>query len=70
MIKIGGNFLFCLSGRAMLPIKDHVSPICIEEDLRVCFHWGVSRAKYIDTLSWFNVLFTYRDHGSGPILWP
>jgi len=27
---------------------------------------GVSRAQHIDTLSWFNVVFAYRDHGSGP----
>jgi len=26
----------------------------------------VSRAQYIDTLSWFNVVFAYRDHGSEP----
>jgi len=51
MIKIGGNFLFCLSSRAMLNFKDQVSPTCIEEDLRLCFHWGVSRTQYIDTLS-------------------
>jgi len=25
-------------------------------------------AQYIDTLSWFDVVFAYRDHGSGPIL--
>jgi len=57
MIKIGGNFLFCLSSRTMLHFKDKVSPICIEKDLRLCFHWRVSRAQYIDTLSWSNVVF-------------
>ena len=53
IIKIGGNFLFCLSSRAILHVKDHVSPTYIEGDLRLCFHWGVSRTQYIDTLSWF-----------------
>ena len=66
MIKIGENFLFCLSSRAMLHFKDQVSPTCLEGDLRHCFHWGVSRAQYIDILSWFNVVFAYCDHGSGP----
>jgi len=55
-----------LSGCAMLHFKGQVSPPCVEVDLRLCFHWGVSRAQYIDTLSWFNVVFAYRDHGSGP----
>ena len=66
MIKIGSNFLLCLSSRSMLPFKDQVSPPCTEVDLRLCFQWGVSRAQYIDTLSWFNAVFAYRDHGSGP----
>jgi len=66
MIKIGGNFLFCLSSCAMLHFKDQVSPTCEEGDLRLFFHWGVSREQYIDTLSWFNVVFAFRDHGSGP----
>jgi len=65
MIKIGGNFLFCLSSPAMLHFKDQVSPTCTEEDLRFCFHSGVSRVQYIETLSWFIVVFAYRDHGSG-----
>ena len=65
MIKIGGNFPFCLSSRAMLHFKDQVSPTCMEEDPRPCLHWGASRAQYIDNLSWFNVVFAYRDHGSG-----
>ena len=51
MIKFEGKFLFCLSSRGMLHFKDQVSPTCIEGDLRLCFHWGVSRAHYIDTLS-------------------
>jgi len=66
MIKIGGNFLFCLSSRAMLHFKDQASPTCVKGDLRLCFHWGVSRAQYTDTSSWFNVVFTYRDHVNGP----
>jgi len=70
MIKIGRNFLFWLSGCAMLHFKDQVFPTCIVEDLKLCFHRGVSRTEYIDTLSWFNAVFEYRDHGSGPILWP
>ena len=41
--RSGGNFLFCLSGRAILHFKNQVSPICAEGDLRLCFHWGVSR---------------------------
>jgi len=70
MIKIGGNFLFCLSSLAALHFKDQMSPTCKEGDLTLCFQWGVSKAQYIDTLSWFNAVFTYRDHGSGPVLWP
>jgi len=70
MIKIGENFLFCLSSCAVLHFKDQIFPICKEGDLTLCFHWGFSRAQYIDTLSWFNAVFTYRDHGSEPILWP
>jgi len=38
LIKIGGNFLFCLSSRAKLHFKDQVSPTCTEGDLRLCFH--------------------------------
>jgi len=38
IIKIGGNFLFCLSSRAMLHIKGQASPTCAEGDLRLCFH--------------------------------
>jgi len=44
---------FCpplLSSRAMLHFKDQASPTCLEEDLRLCFHWRVSRAQYTDTL--------------------
>jgi len=37
IIKIGANFLFWLSGRAMLHSKDQVFPTCIEADLRLCF---------------------------------
>ena len=32
-----------LSSFAMLHFKDQVSPTCVEADLRLCFHWGVSR---------------------------
>ena len=66
LIKFGRNFVFWLSGRAMLHFKDQVSPTFIEVDLRTHFHWRVIRAQYTDTLSWFNVVFAYRDHGSGP----
>jgi len=66
MIKIGPNFLFCLSSCAMLYFKDQVSPPCAEVNLRLFFHWGVSRTQYITTLSWFYAVFAYRDHGSGP----
>jgi len=66
MINIGANFLFCLFSCAMLHFKDQVSPPCVEVDLRLCFHWEVGRAQYIGTLSWFNVVLAYRDHGSGP----
>ena len=66
MTKIGWNFLFCLSSCAMLHFKDHVSPTCVEVDLRHCCHWGVSRAQYIDTLLWLNAVFANRDPGSGP----
>jgi len=40
MIKMGGNFLFLLSGRAMLHFKDQVSPSCTEVDLRFAFFEG------------------------------
>jgi len=70
MIKVGGNFLFCLSARAMVHFKDQVSPTCTEGDLRLSFHWGVIRAQYIDNFSWFNVVFACRDHAVGLILWP
>ena len=40
--KIGANFRFWLSGRAMLHFKDQVSSTCTEIDRRLCFHWGVS----------------------------
>jgi len=50
----------------MLHFKDQVTSTCIEVDLRFCFHWLVSRAQYIDTLSWFSAAFAYRDHGSEP----
>jgi len=43
-----------------------VSPPCVEVDLRLCFHWRVSRTQYIDTLSRFNAVFPYRNHDSGP----
>ena len=66
MIKIGANFLFCLSSRSALHFKEQVFPTRTEIDLRLFFHWGVSRAQYIDTLSWFNAVFAYRDHGSWP----
>jgi len=56
MIKIGANFLFCLSSRSALHCKDQVSPTWTEGDLRLFFHWRVSRAHYIDTLSCFNVV--------------
>jgi len=46
--------------------KDQVSPICKEVDLRFAFHGVVCRAQYIDTLSWFNTVFAYRDNGSCP----
>jgi len=50
----------------MLHFKNQVSPPCMEVDLKLCFHWRVSsRSQYIDTLSWFNVVFAYRYHGSG-----
>jgi len=66
VIRFGRNFLFCLSSGAVLHFEDQVSPTCLEGDWRLCFHWGVSRAQYIDTLLWFNVVFAYRDHVSGP----
>jgi len=42
-VMIGGNFLFWLSSCAMLHFEDQVFPTCVEADLRLCFHWGVSR---------------------------
>jgi len=48
MIKIGGKFLFWLSSCAMLHFKDQVSLTWVEADLRLCFHWEVSR----DTIYW------------------
>jgi len=39
-----------------------------EVDLRFAFHWGARRAQHrpIDTSSWSNQLFAYRDNGSRP----
>jgi len=53
-----GNFLFWLFSCAML----HT---CVKAGLRLCFHWGSVGAQYIDTLSWFNVVYAYHHHGSG-----
>jgi len=50
----------------MLHVKDQVSPTYTEVDLRLCFHWGVNRAQYVDTLLLFTIAFANRDHGSGP----
>jgi len=38
MIKIGENFLFCLSSCAVLHFKDQIFPTCKEGDLTLCFH--------------------------------
>jgi len=46
--QIGINVLFCLSSCAMLHFEDKVSTTCMEGDLWLCFHWGVSRTQYID----------------------
>jgi len=35
MIKMGANFLFCLSSRAVVHLKDQESPTCTEGDLRL-----------------------------------
>ena len=56
MIKIGEIYLFSLSSRVMLHFKDKVSSTCVEADLRFCFNGGVSRAHYVDTSSWFNIV--------------
>jgi len=40
MIKIGTNFLFYLSSRAMLLFEHQHSPTCIDVDLRLCFPEG------------------------------
>jgi len=67
MIKIGANFLFCLSSFAMLHFKDQVSPPCVEVDLWLCFHGEVSRAQCIDTLSWYLHIVIM---AVGLMLWP
>jgi len=56
MIKIGGNFLFCLSIRAIPHFKDQVSPTCVEGDVKLCFHKGVIGTQSNDTLSWVHVV--------------
>jgi len=66
IIKIGANVLFRLSSRLMLPFQDHVSQLSQRYTWDFALHWGGSRAQYIDTLSWFDEVFAYRDHGSGP----
>ena len=68
MIKIGANFLFWLSSRVMLYLKGQIFITCTEVDLRFAFHWGARRAQYrpIDTLSWSNQVFAYRDNASRP----
>jgi len=54
MIKIGDNFLFWLSSRAVLYFKDQVSPTCTEVDLKGllsfrgqqrCWTWSVSGSR-------------------------
>jgi len=57
VIMIGANFLFYLSSRPLLHFKNQVSQAFTEVDLRL-FFTRVSRTQYIDTLPWFNVLFT------------
>jgi len=37
MNKIGANFLFCLSSRAMLPFNDQMFPSGTRVNLRSCF---------------------------------
>jgi len=53
--------IFCFACLVVLCciFKYQVSPTFLEADLRLRFHCGVSRAQYIDTLSWFNVVFAY-----------
>jgi len=66
MIKIGENFLFSLSSRVILYPKGQVFITCTEVDPRFAFHWGARRTQYrsIDTSSWSNQVFAYRDNGS------
>ena len=66
MIKIGPNFLLWVSSRVILYPKGQAFIICTEVDLRCVFHWGARRAQYrpIDTPSWSNQVFAYRDNGS------
>ena len=68
MIKIGATFLFWLSSPVILYPKGQVFITCTEVDLRFAFNWGARRAQYrpIDTSSWSNQVFAYRDNGSRP----
>jgi len=62
--RLGEIFCFvCLV--AMLHFKDQVSQTCVKADWDFAFTEGSVGAQYIDNLSWFNVEFAYRDHGSG-----
>jgi len=69
MIKIGGNFLFCLFTRVVLHFKDQVSPTCIRgswDDFAFTEDEGSAGHSILTPYLWFNVVFAYRDHGSGP----
>jgi len=68
MIKIGAKFLYWLWSRVIPYSKCQVFITCTEVDLRFDFHWGARRTQYrpIDTSSWSNQVFAYRDNGSRP----
>jgi len=48
--------------------KGQVFTPCTELDLRFAFHWGARSAQYrpLDTSSWSNQVFAYRDNGRWP----
>ena len=58
------KFSACLSSRVMLYFKDQVSPTWKEEDLRLCFHWGVSATQYNEFMPSLCIVAV------GLMLWP
>jgi len=65
MTKIGEIFCFdCLVVLCCI-LRMKCPQLAYRQTWDFAFTEGSVRAQYIDTLLWFNVVFAYRDHGSG-----